>query len=173
MISHTSQHSSSLTSDPRKAWGVFLAHFLSHSTFPHATQLEYALIGGMSISQACFVSPVVGITNDKLGTRTSLLVGTMFVSLSMLTSSFASEVWHLFLSQGVCFGWGLGFLYITAAPVVGQWFSRRRSLALGIASSGAGFGGIVYVRFRHVIPFQDNCLLHHRDRRHGAGYTLT
>jgi MFS family permease len=62
----------------------------------------------------------------------------------MLGASFASQVWHLFISQGVCFGFGLGFLHITAAPILGQWFLKKRSLAVGIASSGAGFGGLAY-----------------------------
>ena len=91
-----------------------------------------------------FISPVVGLVNDNWGTRVSLLIGTILVSLSMLTASFASQIWHLFLSQGVCFGFGLGFLYITASPVLPQWFLKKRSLAVGIASSGAGFGGLAY-----------------------------
>lgn len=41
------------------AWGGFLAHFLTNSTFPNSTQLQYALIGGLSISQALVVSPLV------------------------------------------------------------------------------------------------------------------
>lgn len=112
--------------------------------FPEATQLEYALIGGMSISQSLFIAPLVGIANDKLGTRTSLLIGMVLLSSSMLAASFATEIWHLFLSWGACFGYGLGFLYIPASTVLPQWFSQKRSLAVGIASSGAGFGGLVY-----------------------------
>ena len=127
-----------------QSWGIFLAHFLSHSTFPKATQLEYALIGGLSISMSLFISPIIGLSNQKLGTRLSLFIGTALLSLSMLGASFASQIWHLFLSQGVCFGFGLGFLYITATPVLGQWFAKKRSLAVGIASSGSGFGGLVY-----------------------------
>ena len=69
---------------------------------------------------------------------------TFLVAASMLTSSFATSVWQLFLSQGACFGYGMGFLYITASAIVPQWFSSRRSLAIGIASSGAGFGGLAY-----------------------------
>jgi hypothetical protein len=34
------------------AWGVPLAHCLLHSTFPGATHMDYALIGGLSISLA-------------------------------------------------------------------------------------------------------------------------
>lgn len=126
------------------AWGVFLAHFLSRSTFATATHLQYALIGGLSISQALLVSPLVAVANEKLGTRISLLIGSLLVSVSMLASSFATQAWQLFLSQGACFGYGMGFLYITASAVLPQWFSKRRSLAVGIASSGAGFGGLAY-----------------------------
>lgn len=126
------------------AWGVFLAHFLSHSTFEGATHLQYALIGGLSISQALLVSTVVAKTNEKLGIRFSLSLGTLLVSASLLAASYATKVWHLFLSQGVCFGYGMGFLYITASAVLPQWFSKRRSLSVAIASSGAGFGGLAY-----------------------------
>ncbi|CAK4021049.1 related to MFS transporter (Mch2) [Lecanosticta acicola] len=126
------------------AWGIFLAHYISSSTFAGATQLHYALIGGLSISQSMLVAPLVSWVNAKLGTRASLLLGTILVSASMLASSYATHIWQLFLSQGVCFGYGMGFLYITASAVLPQWFSKRRSLAVGIASSGAGFGGLAY-----------------------------
>lgn len=126
------------------AWGVFLAHFLAHSTFKEASHLQYALIGGLSVSQALLVSTFVAKTNEKMGTRFSLLVGTLTVSASMLASSYATKVWHLFLSQGACFGYGMGFLYITASAVLPQWFSERRSLAVAISASGAGFGGLAY-----------------------------
>ncbi|KAK6401246.1 hypothetical protein LTR95_019209, partial [Oleoguttula sp. CCFEE 5521] len=125
------------------AWGILLAHYISKGAF-NATQLQYALIGGLSISQALLVSPLVSLANEKLGIRTSLLIGTTLVSLSMLTSSFATQIWHLFLSQGACFGYGMGFLYISASTILPNWFSKRRSLAVGISSSGAGFGGLAY-----------------------------
>lgn len=69
------------------AWGVFLAHFLSRSLFEDATHLRYALIGGLSISQALLVSTVAAKINAKLGIRFSLLLGTLLVSASMLAAS--------------------------------------------------------------------------------------
>lgn len=127
-----------------QAWGVFLARYLEDSYFPDATQFTYAIIGGLSISQSLMVSPLVGWANQRLGTKISMLIGTALVSLSFLTSSFATKIWHLCLAQGCCFGYGMGFLYLTSATIVPQWFTKKRSLAVGLASSGAGFGGIVY-----------------------------
>ena len=123
---------------------MFLAHYLAERTFPGATELQYALIGALSISQALLVSPIVSMSNRKLGTRPTLLIGTILVFVSLLGASFATEIWHLFLSQGLCFGYGMGFLYITATAILPKWFSSRRSLVLGIASSGAGIGGLAY-----------------------------
>ena len=126
------------------SWAIFLAHYLTNSTFPGATQLHYALIGGLSISQAMMISPIQAILARRCGTKATLLIGTVLVSAAWLTASFATQVWHLFLTVGVCFGWGMGMVYITATSVLPQWFSRRRSLAVGIASAGAGLGGLFY-----------------------------
>jgi MFS family permease len=127
-----------------QAWGIFLAYYLSNSTFPGATHLEYSLIGGLAISQALLISPLVHASNRKLGTWFNMLIGTVLVSLSMIGASFSAKIWHLFLSQGLLFGYGMGFLYITAMAVLPQWFGKKRSLAVGIAASGAGLGGLAY-----------------------------
>ncbi|KIX03265.1 uncharacterized protein Z518_06817 [Rhinocladiella mackenziei CBS 650.93] len=126
------------------AWGIFLAYYLSHSTFEDASHLEYALIGGLSISQSLLSAPFVATSTRHFGTRGTLLIGTVLVFAALFGASYAAETWHLFLSQGVCFGWAMGFLYIPATAVLPQWFSSRRSLAMGVASSGAGLGGLAY-----------------------------
>ncbi|KAI4660309.1 uncharacterized protein J4E78_005010 [Alternaria triticimaculans] len=95
------------------AYAVFLAHYLSTSTFSGATPLQYAFIGGLSISQALIVSPVATYTTRRFGTRTTLFIGVFFETVSFIGASFASSIWHLFLSQGVCFGWGMGFLFVS------------------------------------------------------------
>lgn len=53
-------------------------------------------------------------------------------------------MWHMFLSFGLLFGWGTGFFIVSTAGIIPQWFSTRRSLANGIATSGVGVGGIIY-----------------------------
>lgn len=126
------------------AWGVILDHFITDSTFPKATRIEYAFIGGLSISQALLIGPLVHKAQGVIGTRGLLLLGTLLVSASMLGAAYAHEIWHLFLSQGICFGFGMGLLYIPSMSVLPHWFSSHRSLAMGIAASGAGIGGIVY-----------------------------
>jgi MFS family permease len=126
------------------AWGVILAYFLSHSTFPGASRIEYALIGGLAISQALLMGPIVAESRRKLGTTITLLIGTIVVFGSLMAASYSTKIWHLFLSQGICFGIGMGFLYLTAMNILPTWFSTRRSFATGIAGAGSGIGGVVY-----------------------------
>ncbi|MCJ1394039.1 Tubulin beta chain (Beta tubulin) [Xylographa bjoerkii] len=126
------------------SYGVFLAHYLANDTYPGATYLEYAFVGGLSISQALLISPLATYTTREFGTRTTLLLGVFFETLSLIGASFTTQIWQLFLSQGVCFGWGMGFLFVGTVGVVPQWFTKRRSLANGIGTAGSGIGGMVY-----------------------------
>ena len=121
-----------------------MAHYSLHSDKIQGTHLEFGLVGGLSVSQALMVSPVVPTARKRIGTKPTLLLGTMLIFVSFLTSSFATQIWHLFLSQGFCFGWGMGIAFSTAASILPPWFTSRRSLAYGIATSGAGVGGLIY-----------------------------
>lgn len=55
-------------------------------------------------------------SNRWFGTKTTLLVGSVLVAVGWLTASFATEVWHLFVTVGACFGWvSLALLFDVAA----------------------------------------------------------
>jgi MFS family permease len=90
------------------------------------------------------VSPLATLSTRRLGTRTTLQLGVCLQTASFVGASYATRPWQLFLSQGVCFGWGLGFLFVASVGVVPQWFVARRSLANGVAAAGSGFGGLAY-----------------------------
>lgn len=87
---------------------------------------------------------MVTYTTRSYGTRTSLYIGACLEALALVGASFSNSIWQLFLSQGLCSGWGMGFLFLGTIGVVPQWFTKRRSLAAGLASAGAGTGGFVY-----------------------------
>lgn len=127
-----------------QSYGVFLAHYLTNSTFSTSSRLLFAYVGGLSISQALLISPLATLSISRLGTRPTLLIGVFFQTVALIAASFTKTIWQLFLSQGVCFGWGMGFLFVASVGIVPQWFTTRRSLANGIAASGSGFGGLIY-----------------------------
>jgi MFS family permease len=172
------------------SYAVFLAYYLSNNVFSGATPLHYAFIGGLSISQALIISPLATLTTRLFSTRTTLLIGVVLETASFIGASFATRIWHLFLTQGLCFGWGMGFLFVGSVGIAAQWFTTRRSLANGIAAAGSGIGGLVYslaaqamikdiglpwaFRILGIIAFVVNtsCALLIRDRNKQIGSSL-
>lgn len=84
----------------------------------------------------------------KFGIHTCVYVGVVFEIAALIGASFAKEYRQLLLSQGFCFGFGMGFLYIGTAGMHGmvlQWYTKKRTFANRLAASGGvGFGGLVY-----------------------------
>lgn len=126
------------------SYGVFLAHYLANDVFPGATSLHYAFVGSLSFSVALLVSPLATVCVRLFGTKPAMLIGVVIETASLVSASFATEIWHLFLTQGVLFGTGMGFLFVPSVAIVPQWFSTKRSLANGFATCGSGLGGLIY-----------------------------
>lgn len=125
-------------------YGVFLGHYLSSNAFPGTSPLAYAFIGGLSISQALLVAPLGTYIIHRTNTRVCLNLGIFFETLSLVGASFATELWQLVLSQGVCFGWGMGFLFTASVTILPQWFLRHRSIANALSAGGSGIGAMIY-----------------------------
>lgn len=90
------------------------------------------------------VSPLATRSTRVFGTHTTLLIGVVLETTSFIGASFARKLWHLILTQGLCFGWGMGFLFVGCVGIPAQWFTTRRSLANATAAAGSGLGGLVY-----------------------------
>jgi MFS family permease len=112
--------------------------------FPGATPLDYAFIGSFNFSMAMLVAPAVTVTARRYGTQAPMLLGIVFQTTGFISASFASEIWHLYLSQGLLVGLGQGFVYIPSIAILSQWFTTKRSLANGISGAGSGVGGIIF-----------------------------
>ncbi|KAI0176616.1 MFS transporter-like protein [Pestalotiopsis sp. NC0098] len=128
------------------SYAVFLAYYLRNQTIEGASALGFAFVGGLSIGIALLVSPIatalVGL--NGFGTRKTIWLGTIFETASFIGASFTGELWHLILSQGICFGIGMGLIFVASVPVPSQWFTKKRSLANACAAAGSGFGGLTY-----------------------------
>lgn len=88
------------------------------------------------------VGPFAGSICDYVGHRQASLVGTLIMALSLLATAFATEVWQLYLTQGILYGVGGSLTYFAGLSLPAQWFTRNRGLAIGISISGGGIGGL-------------------------------
>ena len=61
-----------------------------------------------------------------------------------MMTSLCTQYWQTMLAQGVVVGIGNGCLFVPSVAIIPQYFTSKKSLANGIAASGASFGGIAY-----------------------------
>lgn len=132
------------STDKKQSYGVYLSHYLATDYFPGATPLDYALVGGLEFGVAMIISPICTVLTRELGRHVVMGAGCVLFAGGFIAASFAKRIWHLYLTQGVLIGLGIGSLFIPSVQILPQWFLKRRSLAGGIASAGSGFGGLAF-----------------------------
>lgn len=127
-----------------QSYGVFMQWFLAHPGYVSGTYLDYALIGGLAASQSCLIAPFATTVHHRYGIKFSVGLGVLLEFAALLGASWSNKIWHLYLSQGICYGWGVGLQYSSSTSIIPQWFTKRRSLAAGITTAGTGTGGLIY-----------------------------
>ena len=127
-----------------QSYGVFLSYYLTTDAFPESRPLDYALIGSLNFGVAMLAAPLITRLVRTFGIRIPMLAGSCMFGGGFIAASFASRIWHLYLSQGALVGLGVGFIYVPSIAVLSQWFAKKRSLANGISSAGSGIGGLIF-----------------------------
>ena len=80
---------------------------------------------------------------DRFGPRRVLLVGAVSLGSGLFLTARATSLWHAYVGHGVGVGLAVACAYVPLVAVVGGWFERRRTLAVGVAVSGIGVGTLV------------------------------
>jgi|Deesub1362A_J573_1020465.scaffolds.fasta_scaffold00136_65 MFS family permease len=83
-----------------------------------------------------------GRLSDVMSPKIVIGLGIALISFGLIISSFAKEIWHLYISYGVIFALGIGAAYIPSISTMQQWFIERGGTAAGIANTGIGFGSL-------------------------------
>ncbi|KAG0291227.1 hypothetical protein BGZ98_003095 [Dissophora globulifera] len=123
-------------------FGVYEDRYKSHE-YSASTTFELSWIGTLNVVGNNLIGPITGQIADYLGYRLSTFIGAIVMCLSLTATSFATQVWHLYLCQGVLYGFGASFAFFPSVSLPSHWFKRRRGFATGIAVAGGGFGGLV------------------------------
>ncbi|KAJ2757071.1 hypothetical protein GGI19_000312 [Coemansia pectinata] len=136
---------------PISAFGVFQEYYVNERFKGHTSNATISLVGVLNGSCMAILGVVSGKLCERYGYRIVPMCGIILLSLGYLLASFASEPWHLLLTQGVLCGIGTALTFMPALVVPAQWFDRRRGLATGIVNMGIGVGGIVWTQFNHML----------------------
>lgn len=99
------------------------------------------------------VGAVTGPLFDRGYLKPLMIVGCILLVLAYMMTSLCSEYYQFMLAQGVCAGIGSGLLYVPALAFVNVSFTTKRPIAVGLTTTGASTGGIVFpILFRELLP---------------------
>jgi len=146
--------------DSGRAWGVTAASFIAmFTTFGVAYSFGVFLVpmstdlgSGRAATSAVFSLTTLilfgfgaasGAVVDRVGPRRVLLFGAACLGGGLVLTARADSLWQAYLGHAVGVGLGVACSYVPLVAVVGGWFQRRRTLAVGVAVSGIGLGTLL------------------------------
>lgn len=90
-------------------------------------------------------APFFGKIFDSFGPRLMLPISTVFhvFGLMMVSLGKPGKYYQFFLAQSICSGIAASGVYYSATNSTSTWFQKKRAKALGLASSGSAFGGVI------------------------------
>ncbi|RAH76811.1 putative MFS transporter [Aspergillus japonicus CBS 114.51] len=134
------------------AFGIYEAYY--QSTFlQNESASNIAWIGSLQAFFMFSAGLISGPLMDRYGPRRILLPCSLLFILSVMLTSLCTRYYQFLLAQGILGGLMNGLTYTPTLTAVNQYFLRRRPLAMGIASSGSSFAGV-------VLPIALNRMLH-------------
>src|SRR5207245_1829418 len=93
-------------------WGIFQEAFYRSIFKGRASLSQLAFTGSLIIVATTIGGSVIGKLLAFYGPRPGMAVGTVLLSLGLVLASFATELWQLYLTQGVMYGLGGGFFFV-------------------------------------------------------------
>ncbi|PUE11446.1 hypothetical protein B9Z51_03885 [Limnohabitans sp. T6-5] len=121
----------------------FAAFFESFAAEFSAQRADVSWIFGLSGFVYFVLGAGGGMLADRLGPRIVCSAGMALIALGLLATSWASSLLAVYVSYGLLVGLGIALVYTPSIASVQPWFTTRRGLAGGIASSGVGAGTLL------------------------------
>ncbi|KAA8652418.1 hypothetical protein EYZ11_012397 [Aspergillus tanneri] len=125
------------------ACGVFMFYY-SEVMLPTYSTSQLGWITTIAIFLIFGVGIPIGALVDRYGTRPIIAPFAALGVISLGLLSLCRTYWQILLCQGVAFGLACSGTTLPAVICVTQWFSTKRGLAVGLASAGSSFGGLIF-----------------------------
>ncbi|PUE18455.1 hypothetical protein B9Z38_13465 [Limnohabitans sp. MMS-10A-160] len=121
----------------------FAAFFESFAAEFSAQRADVSWIFGLSGFVYFVMGAGGGMLADRFGPRIVCSAGMALIALGLLATSWATSLLAVYVSYGLLVGLGIALVYTPSIASVQPWFTTRRGLAGGIASSGVGAGTLL------------------------------
>lgn len=130
------------------AFGVFFAALVDEFGWSRAS-----LSGVFSLYAAVYsgFALVAGRLTDRWGPRTVIGIGGALLGVGLVAMSGVGALWQPYVLYGTVAALGMSTAYVPCNATVAKWFTRRRGLAVGLASAGGSLGTFALPPVAHVL----------------------
>lgn len=122
------------------SFGVFFASMEAEFHASHTATSVFFAVTGMLFY---FFGSVTGRLSDRFGPRRIVATGAVIMGTGLALTAMTPGMWTGYLTYGAGVGIGASCAYIPTLALVGGWFTRHRTTALGLAAAGTGCGTLL------------------------------
>ncbi|CAH1109466.1 unnamed protein product [Psylliodes chrysocephalus] len=119
-------------------YGLIFGEYIKSISGGHATGIT--LVMALSVVVTNFAGLIVGPLLKILDIRTFTFIGVGCVGTGMIISSFGTAIWHIVIGYSIFTGFGLGLLASGTFLVINEYFTEKKSTAVGISMAGTAIG---------------------------------
>jgi MCP family monocarboxylic acid transporter-like MFS transporter 13/MCP family monocarboxylic acid transporter-like MFS transporter 12 len=124
------------------AFGILFVVLLE--AFPGHGRAAVSWVGALSTGVLEIAAVLAGVVSSATSARFCVFIGVLLTWSGLFLSSFATELWHLYITFGVLVGLGHALCFPAGMIVVNGWFTKRRALANGVGTTGVGIGTLIF-----------------------------
>ena len=130
------------------AFGVFFAALVEEFGWSRA-----GVSGVFSLYAFVYASfaLVAGRLTDRWGPRAVIAIGGALLGLALIAMSGVRALWQPYLLYGTAAALGMSTAYVPCNATVAKWFTRRRGIAVGLASAGGSLGTFALPPVAHFL----------------------
>eukprot|EP00127_Corallochytrium_limacisporum_P002825 Clim_evm4s142 gene=Clim_evmTU4s142 len=122
-------------------WGIFMPRIIDDMNISLAVA---SFAGALLLTIRAGVAPWAGSWPGRFGSQRVVAVGSILVCVGLIGSSFAIDIWELYVCYSLMVGMGLSLLLYPGSYIIIQWYSKKKSMMLGFGLGSLDFGGFVY-----------------------------
>ncbi|KAF4954323.1 hypothetical protein FGADI_5346 [Fusarium gaditjirri] len=125
------------------SFGVFQTYYETTLLRQHSSS-AISWIGTLQVSLILIIGVISGPLFDQGYFYPILVASSLMLTFALMMLSLSTQYYQVMLTWGILGGICTGLLYIPSVAMIPLYFTTRRGLALGCATAGGSFGGIIY-----------------------------
>ncbi|KAJ3608287.1 hypothetical protein NHX12_025336 [Muraenolepis orangiensis] len=116
-----------------KSFGIFLQDLVEE--FGESNS-KVSWVLSICVFVMTFMAPLSSVLTNRFGFQPVVMLGGALIATGTITSAFTSSINEMYITTGLVAGLGYCLTFLPTVTILSQYFDRRRSLVIAVASMG-------------------------------------